>query len=166
MATNVSNVYKNLDPRVRLGVQVVGFILGVYIIYRLVKGVNQASDNQPYREEEQNTANELVKLNQNPQTRQKLTNSMASAYANKLFQAMDGIGTDEQAIYSVFYKLQNDADFLAIQNAFGTRTIGSGSYFVADVKGTLIACLSSELDADEVKKVNSILTQKKIKYRI
>ena len=166
MANQVGNIYKNLDPRIRLGVQVVGFAVGIYLVYRLIKGVNKFQEDIPFQSEEQSTANELAKLNKNPYTRQKLTESQAKSYANKLFQAMDGLGTDEQSIYSVFYKLQNDADFLAIQNAFGTKTISSGSYFVSDVRGTMVPCLSSELDIDELKRVNDILSKKNIKYRI
>lgn len=163
---NAVNIYKNLDPRVRLGVQLVGFALGVYIVYRLVKGASRFQDDAPFRSEEQSTADELAKLNKNPYTRQKISESSAKSYANKIYQAMSGLGTDEQQIYSVFYKLQNNADFLAVQNAFGTKTIDSGSYFVADVRGTMVTCLSSELDIDETKKINDILKSKKISYRI
>jgi hypothetical protein len=166
MANQVGNIYKNLDPRVRLGVQVVGFAVGIYIIYRLIKGVNTFQQDQQFQSEEQSTANELTQLNKNPYTRQKITESQAKSYANKLYQAMNGLGTDEQQIYSVFYKLQNNADYLAIQNAFGTKTISSGSYFIGDVRGTMVTCLSSELDIDETKKVNDILRSKKIKFRI
>ena len=166
MANNVGKIYSNLDPRVRLGLQVVGLAVGIYIVYRLVKGANQFAQDQPFRTEEQQTANELQVLNQNLYTKQKLSDAQAKSYANKLFQAMNGLGTDEQQIYSVFYKLQNNADFLAIQNAFGTKTVNSGNYFISDVRGTMVTCLSSELDIDETKKVNDILKAKKIKYRI
>ena len=166
MANNVGKIYSNLDPRVRLGLQVVGLAVGIYIVYRLVKGASQFAQDQPFRSEEQQTANELQKLNQNPYTKQKLSDAQAKSYANKLFQAMKGLGTDEQQIYSVFYKLQNNADFLAIQNAFGTKTVNSGNYFIPDVRGTMVTCLSSELDIDETKKVNDILKAKKIKFRI
>jgi hypothetical protein len=81
--------------------------------------------------------------------------------------AMDGYGTDENAIISVFYSLKNNADFLALIAAFGTREISSGSWNPeANFNGTLTAALVSELDISEIITLNNILKAKKITYRI
>lgn len=159
-------VYTNLDPRVRLFVQLVGVAVGTIVVFKILKAVKQAQEDKSNRNETQSTANELQVLNQNPATRQKITPSQANSYANKIFTAMNGKGTYEDEIISVFYKLSNDADFLALQKAFGTRTILSKTYFVDDFRGTLIQCLADELDTDYTKKINEILKKKKIKYRV
>ena len=159
-------VYFNLDPRVRLFVQVVGVAVATYAVYRIVKAVKQYGEDQANRTENQSTANELQQLNQNPSTKQKITNAQAQAYANKLFASMNGKGTYENEIVAVFYKLFNDADFLALQKAFGTKTIESRTYFVDDFRGTMTQCLTDELNQDYLDKINKILKSKKIKYRV
>jgi len=159
-------VYTNLDPRVRLFIQLVGVVVGTYAVYRIVKAVRQYEDDRSNRSEMQSTANELQVLNQNPATKQKITTTQANAYANKIFASMNGKGTYEDEIVAVFYKLFNDADFLALQKAFGTRTIESKVIFVDDFRGTLTQCLTDELDQGYLNKINNILKAKKIKYRV
>ena len=159
-------VYTNLDPRVRLGVQVVGFGLAVYIIYRLVKAQKQAKIDKPLTNEAQSTANDLEALNKNPYTRQKISDSQAKAYANKIFTCMNGKGTYEYELVGVFYHLFNDADFLAVEKAFGTRTIYSKTYFVDDFRGNMVSAIADELDVEYIKKINSILAKKNIRRRV
>ena len=159
-------VYTNLDPRVRLVVQIVGVLVGTIVVFKIVKATKQYQEDRANRNETQATTNELQLLNQNPSTKQKITSAQASAYANKLFASMNGKGTYEEEIVGVFYKLQNDADFLAVQKAFGTRTILSKTYFVDDFRGTMTQCLTDELDQEWLDKINKILRTKKIKYRV
>jgi len=159
-------VYTNLDPRIRLLVQIGSVALVTYVVFKVIKAQKQAKEDKANRGENQATTNELQLLNQNPATKQRITTSQASAYANKIFASMNGKGTYEDEIVGVFYKLYNDADFLAVQKAFGTRTIESRTWFVEDFRGTLIQCLADELDTDYTKKINEILRKKKIKYRV
>jgi len=159
-------VYTNLDPRIRLVVQLGSVALATYIVYKVIKAGKQAKYDKSNRNEIQASSNELQVLNQNPATKQKISNAQASAFANKLFASMNGKGTYENEIISVFRNIYNDADFLAIQKAFGTRTIESRTYFVPDFRGTLIPCLADELDSDYTKQINEILRRKKIKYRV
>jgi dethiobiotin synthetase len=159
-------VYKNLDPRVRLGVQVVGFGLAVYIIYRLIKKQKQMVVDKPFSTEAQATANDLEELNKNPYTRQKISNSQASAFANKIYSCMKGLGTYEYEMIGVFYHLKNDADFLAVEKAFGIRTIPSGTFLVGDFRGNMTSCIADELSVDYIKKINTILSKKGIRRRV
>lgn len=138
--------------------------LGIYVAYRIVKGFMEDS---PNREEQQATTTELDALNNNPKTKQKISPSQAMSYANALVVAMDGYGTDEVAIKSTFYKLYNNADYLALSKAFGTRTISSGNWNPEpNFKGTMAAALRSELDWSLVKELNDILKKKGITYRV
>jgi|688.fasta_scaffold1009269_1 hypothetical protein len=159
-------VYTNLDPRVRLGVQLVGFGLTVYIIYRLIKAQKQSKVDKPFSSEAQATANDLETLNKNPYTRQKISDSQAKAYANKIWTCMNGKGTYEYELIGVFYHLYNDADFLAVEKAYGVRTVYSKTYFVDDFRGNMTSAIADELDVDYIKKINSILSKKKIKRRV
>jgi hypothetical protein len=163
----LGNVYSGLDPRIKIGVQVIGLALTGYLIWKLIRKTNQSTADKPNVSENQQTANELQMLNQNPATKQKISNSQAISMANSIYQAMAGLGTDEDAIISQFYYLRNDADYLALQKAFGTRTIPSGTIvFVSDFRGTLAPALRNELSASDCNKINKILILKKIKYRV
>jgi hypothetical protein len=159
-------VYTNLDPRLRLGVQVVGFGLAIYIIYKLAKKQQELSKDKPFTSEAQATANDLEVLNKNPYTRQSISESQAKAYANKIWTCMEGKGTYEDELIGVFYHLKNTADFLAVEKAYGIRTIHSKTYFVDDFRGNMVAGLVSELSVDEIKRINTILSKKNIKRRV
>lgn len=143
---------------------VVGVLLGGYIAYRLLKGIVKGSDN---REEVQNATTELDQYNQSPATAQKITNFQAQQYANTIFTAINGWATDEISIQKVFWRLTNNADFVAISKAFGIRTISAGYLNPEpDYKATLTEALHIDLDSAEKKSLNNILIKKKIKYRI
>lgn len=153
--------------KLKLGLQIAAVIVLGVVVYKIVKKTDQYFDDQSNRDENQSTANELEKLNKNPATRQKITDSQAQGYANSIYASMGGLGTDEQAIKDIFYHLKNDADFLALKKFFGTRTVWSGTpFFVSDVRGTLIPLLRDELSAYWIGLINDILKAKKIKYRV
>src|SRR5690606_4840034 len=80
------------------------------------------------------------------------TNAQYNGYADDLYIAMDGMGTDEDTIGTVFQKMQNDLDVIALNNAFGVRD----GY---DLKTWLRGDLSP---SDMNKYVNNILRQKGI----
>jgi hypothetical protein len=143
---------------------VVGVIIAGYIVYRLAKGIIGQKDN---RSEVQQASNELESLNQNPQTAQSITKFQAEQFANTIFTAVDGWATDETAIAKVFYRLKNDADFLAVSKAFGIREISSGRFNPEpDYKATMTEAIHIDMDKDEKKLLNDILFKKKIKNRI
>ena len=142
----------------------VGGAIGLVVLYRALSGF---VSNQNGRQEVQGASNELDRLNQSPATRQKMSPYQAEQTSNAMFTAMDGYGTNEDAIYVAFRQMKNNADFLAVTKAFGTRVVdaGQGSW-VKDMKGTLTQCLQDELDSDERKKVNEILKARNIRFRI
>jgi hypothetical protein len=163
---SIGQVYSNLDPRIRLGVQLVGFAVGIYIVFRLIKGGSQKLEDKPFSSENQETANELQVLNQNPSTKQSISNSQAMSYANKIWSCMEGKGTYEDELVGVFYHLKNTADFLAVEKAYGTRTIHSKTYFVEDFRGTMLSAITDELGVEYIAKINKILAAKGIKRRV
>lgn len=89
------------------------------------------------------------------------------AWANRLEQAMFDIGTDEDAVFSVFNQLRNNADFLALKQAFGVRQYTGGYLpgFLSD-ELSLDGWIQQEFDSDEIDELNNILSSKGITYRI
>lgn len=90
-----------------------------------------------------------------------VSNLNFSAIADSLFDAMDGYGTYEGDIQNELKKLKTKADWNALVQAFGIRTLncGTGNPFCSDFTGDLAACLNDELDSDELKDVNKILNK-------
>lgn len=80
------------------------------------------------------------------------------AYSNQLYNAFRqhifGWGTDEDAIYNVFQQMKNTADVYRLIQVFGTK----------DGK-TLDVWIRSELSRPELRKLNSILSNKGIAYQ-
>jgi hypothetical protein len=162
----VKEVYGNLDPRIRLLVQITGLVVGIYVVLKVIKKSKQVTQDKPFTNEAQATAKDLETLNKNPYTRQKISDSQALAYANKIWTCMEGKGTYENELIGVFYHLFNTADFLAVEKAYGIRTIHSKTYFVDDFRGNMTAGIVSELDVEEIKKINTILAKKGIKRSV
>jgi hypothetical protein len=165
-------VLQNLPPKARGTIAVVvtvavitGVVFGVLAIRNVIK-LNKSGTSSGQKQEVNKAQGELDVLNKNDKTKQKLTKSQAEAIANIFDISIQGKGTDEQSIKDQFYKFQNDADFVAVQQAFGTRVIQSGIYFVPDETLTMIPALHNELSDWWINEINKILAQRNIKYRI
>jgi hypothetical protein len=87
--------------------------------------------------------------------------SMYSMWANAITSAgFNTLGTNEQAIYDVFKKMNNNADIVKLIIAFGEQRVEFSLQSVA-----LGAWLSSELNSSEMAVLNKILSDKKITYK-
>ena len=91
--------------------------------------------------------------------------SQYKSFASTIEIAGFDIGTDEDAIYSVFSKLKNNADYLALANAWGKPNRKVYEWGIGRDM-TLAQFIRYEMDESEVKKVNKILASKGIKYRV
>jgi len=91
-----------------------------------------------------------------------------TSLANRLFDAFDGYGTDEDEIKVVFESLRSNADYDALKSAYGVREVSSGRFniFVSNFEGDLPATLRDELDSDELAEINQILANKGINRTI
>ena len=81
--------------------------------------------------------------------------------ANKIFDAMDGYGTNEGTIENELKKLKSKDDWNALVSAYGTRTINCGRYnpFCNDFTGGLVESLNDEMDSSELNRANEILNK-------
>lgn len=75
------------------------------------------------------------------------------------------VGTDEQAIYNTFRLLKNNADYLALTQAWGKPTRKVYEWGIGRDM-TLQQFLRWEMDSKEIAKINAILKARNIKYRI
>lgn len=85
--------------------------------------------------------------------------------ADSIYEALDGYGSSFQPIMDEFAKLNNNSDFDALYNAYGTRTVssGRGNVFVSDYTGDLSGAIKEDLSKTEIGKLNSVLSNKGIK---
>lgn len=96
-----------------------------------------------------------------------LSDADLEGLCSQIVEATDDCGTDENAIYNVFYQLFNDADFWSLVKKFGVREIKScfgGNYF-GNTPYNLVQIIQSELGTAEKVKVNSILAGHGITYQ-
>jgi len=101
--------------------------------------------------------------------------SQFEVYAQKLVEAMNGCGTDEDMVLSVFKNMKNDADIRKLIAAFGVRYYRpcaadqpiSYTRFLFDSKafgGPLPTWLAYDLSSGYIEKINSILSKNGINY--
>lgn len=146
------------------GVVAVAIILGVgFATYKIVKGASERKKGKTSKEEEKETNKELddlIKAGKGPT----LSKSQMSQFANQLFTAMDGYGTDEDSVIRIFGNVKNDADVYGVVTAYGVRELSSGKFNPEpNKKGTLGESLSSELSSYWLGALNKLMTTKGIK---
>lgn len=168
----IKKSYMNLPPATRGLITVVGVGVGLYIVYKIYQSISgtlsgEVTQQQAGTREDKGWAAEADRLNQNPATRSTITKAQAQSYAQSIFTAMDGYGTDEEAILGVFKNIKNDADFAMISNAYGVREVSSGAWNPEpNYKGTMSGALTSELSQSWKDDINKVLAGKKITYRV
>lgn len=144
---------------------VAGTALAGRKIYKSVVKSAPEKKAQDYVATAQTGAQDILKQNVNlpPDLQQKATYTPAQmkGYAETLFTAMDGSGTDEEAIHDVFSDMKNDLDVYLLIDQFGTRA--GTSMFASSTPTDLAAWLNGD---GVTGLVNDILkTKAKITYR-
>ena len=128
-------------------IAVIVIILLVVVIFAGVKIKNVISDSI----KEQKQVDEANKgIDEDKLT---TTTSQYNTIVSKLYTAMEGMGTDEEAIYSAFGSLQTYSDLMQVMSNFGVK----------DGK-VLREWIQEELNQTEIDKVNNILAAKSINY--
>lgn len=81
--------------------------------------------------------------------------------ADRCYDAVYDIGTDEEALYSVFSKIRSNSDLLQLIKAFGNR----GNIVFQGGEKTLAEWMASDLNNVEIEKVNDILARNGVTYK-
>lgn len=153
------NIYKDAPPLGKI-LLIAAVILLAYLIY---KGVKKLLAPGPTNEGQQKSASDELKDLAQAGEVSHYTESQMKGFADKLFKAMDGQGTDEEQIKAVFKYMQNKADVLELIRAFGVRTYEDGLF--VSYEYNLTEWLNEELSQDELDKfVNDPLRSAGINY--
>lgn len=139
----------NLDFKKITLKEVLAFSVFTFLFVNVIRNIFKSKDEK-----------DVLKDIAMEKTKPTYTQTQYNEFANKIYSAGLGtIGTDEDAIYSVFNSLKNNMDFLQLVKAFGKRRLEFTLGF-----GTLSEFLRSELNNKEIQKINEILKTKKITY--
>jgi len=159
----VAKEFSSLSPQFK-GVIAIVILGGVaFVGYKIYQGIKKSQENKDNRIEDKEWDNEFYKQTSKPT----LSAAEMQSMSKQLFVAMDGYGTDEEAVLSVFNKMKNDADFAGVVSVYGTKELSSGTLNPEpNYKGNLLGALTSELSSSWLKKINTSLSSKGIKYRV
>lgn len=129
-------------------------LVGMYAIRRVIKLI----DDLKARQAENDLATQI-----NPSA---LTYEVSQykIFADEIFAAMDGLGTDNATILNVFKKMDTNSDVLQLIKSFGTRSASysGGIANLGSFSGNLASQLSNELSAGEKDQINAALDAKGI----
>lgn len=93
---------------------------GLYWYIFVRKSAEDAKDEA--RKEEENMADKSqLELLARKGILPRWTKAQYYELANTLYSAMSGMGTDEDAIMRVIYRIRNEADWIMVKQYFGTR---------------------------------------------
>lgn len=136
-------------------------VVGTYLLLKKFQVEIQAFLNK--KKQNTNVTDELEEAKK----KQKLTYALSQYdnFANIIETSCFDLGTDEKAIYQVFYRLKNNADYLALAQAWGRPTRRFYDFFVP-MDFTLVQMLRYELSDSECQIINGILAKKGITYRV
>lgn len=109
----MKETFYKLSPTMQVIVIVLGIIL-LWFLLRSARGFLQRAG------QVSEVIGEVASL-QAQGVSKSYTNNQYNSYADRLYYAMKGLGTDEEEIGRVFSDMQNDLDVIALTNAFGVR---------------------------------------------
>lgn len=144
-------------PAVFKGIIFVAAAGGLFLSGRaIVKAIKKYQDDKESKKEGKGWGQTYKDANKNPSTAATLSETEMMVIANRLQEAMDGYGTNDAAIKSLFTRVNTLGDLSGINNAFGVRTIlaGHGIGWLTPVqRGTLSEMLQAEnADIDFINK--------------
>jgi hypothetical protein len=157
---NLYNGFASLPSWAKGVIAVVGVGFVVLSTYTIYKTISKAILNPKDSSDE--AKDDLKDLRQKGIV-QKASDTQITAWAEILHEALASWGTDEEAVYSVFRNLNNEADLYKLIQLYGVREEGDWWY---NPEKTLVARLNSDLSTSERSKVNNILATKGIKFRL
>lgn len=152
-------------PQWAKGVIAVAAIGAGYLIYRGIskKASGQGAGGTPESKLPSNLNQDLATAAKKSPLSYPL--SQYDIWANQLKQAMFDWGTNEEAIFSVFSKMKNDADVLQLIKSFGVWKIearyGIPLPFETTGTATLGEALIDELSSSDIGIINKTLASKK-----
>jgi hypothetical protein len=168
------NYFENLPSWSRGVISIVGVGAVAFIGYQIYVTLKNKQDLAKNLEAQKLADKEISDLKKNGIV-PSLSPTQFEVFSAKISEAINGCGTDEDAIYQVFNSLKNRADILSLISAFGIRYYRpcAGTDPISYTRwminnntfgGDLSTLLSYDLDSTEIAKINNILKAKNIDF--
>lgn len=171
MASAYERYYDRQPPAVKV-IAVAGIALLGYTMYRSwqkkqdLRDANKAAD----------LANQELQQLANQGIHPTLSDLQFENMSQSIVEAINGCGTDEEAVYNAFRQLNNGADIRKLIAVFGVRyyrpcaatdPVSYSTWLINDEAfgGTLVTLLYYDLSDNEISEVNSILRGKNIDFQ-
>lgn len=143
----MKNWFNNLDSKTQVFVVILGLVLVIYI-FKIGKAYMQRAG------EIANNIGETAAL-QAQGLKATFTKAKYNDFANQLENAMRGIGTNSNVVFSIFSKMKNDIDIIKLDESFGLRESWGSSYNLGE-------WLRADLSNSEMNQLNTDLSSKGI----
>jgi len=162
---------QQLPPIVKTVGTLAGIGAGIYFGRKLYKKIFPTGTEKADKEEKNantETVTESKKYLDNLTKLKKPTYSDAifKGWADVLYTAMDGVGTDFGAIVNVIKYMRSDTDVVKLVVTFGVRNKKTNNPFSSSSQAlNLRAWFADELSNIEIGGLNKILAANKIAYR-
>ena len=175
MASKVYSYYKEL-PSWAKGVVVVGGIAIAYFTAKqLIARIKKQAEKKFDLQESESATSDLQNLAQQG-IKPTLSNTQIDNIINSLVESMNDCGTNENAIYNQFKKLNNTADVYLLLKRWQIRyyrpcaissPISFAKYQFNDKAfgGNLSTWLTYDMTSSEILSINKILSDKKINFK-
>jgi hypothetical protein len=171
MASAYDKYYEQQPGPVKV-IVVAGLALLGYSIYR---GIKRRQEERDLLKAAQAANSELAQL-ANQGVHPTYNDSQFEAFSVAIDGAVAGCGTDEEAIFSVFRAMKNEADIRKLISVFGVRYLTpcvysdpvSYSIWLANHQaypGDLASFLATDLSSGDVQEINEILKSNGIEYQ-
>lgn len=160
---NLSKIYNDAPPIGKIIILLMVCVLA-YVIYKVIAKITAKKDTSENALDASTTEISILSQSGEQPT---YSNTNYIAWSDRLQEAMNGVGTDEEAIKDVFHFMQNKTDVLKLVKAFGIRDYTDDKFLIWNVKPmNLNEWISAELDATEISDlINKQLTAKQINYQ-
>lgn len=154
---SLSNWWNGLTSNQKFFV-VVFLIVTIWVLRNAIKGAIQGASDKIQQQSE-------TTMLQAQGIKPSYSDSEYKSMANKLFDAMDGYGTDDDVVFAQFDRLNNDVDFIKLDKAFGVRT-ASDNFFGLIEPTDLRGWIRDDLSSESIATLNQRLKQSGISKRI
>lgn len=133
---------------------------GKWIVKKTTKTDDDVTTQQAKTDLEQILKNNAL-LPPGQQTLPSFAKSQYLTFADTLYNAMDGAGTDYDSVIGVFKEMKNDVDILYLIDAFGTRA--GSSMFATSTEEDLAKWLQADgmtTPVNELLKTKALITKR------
>ena len=152
----------------KLAANLITIALGGTVAYIIYKKFIQTDEKKRGKDETKNIESELDEAKKKKPLSYPL--SQYATFCNVLVTATQDAGTDNEAVYAVFRKIKNNADYLQLLKTWGnpTRQVYPDwiFFYSTGYKMTLPQLLRHDMPSEKIQKINNILAGNGVTYRI